>query len=287
MPWTNYHSHTNFSDGSDNPSEYIEEALKQGIHTYGFSCHAPVPFETDWCMKKENLERYFAEIGKLKEVYGSSIQILMGLEVDYVPGLVSPSDTLFRNSPLDYIIGSIHFVHSFRDGTPWGIDGSAELFRQGLEHIWNWDSKKAVMQYYKLLKEMVIHSNPKIIGHFDKIRMHNEGNRYFSEEEKWYKEEVFQALEVMHAAGCLMEVNTRGIYRGYTKEPYPSLWILKEAGKMGIPIVLNSDAHKPQESMAMFPETSVMLKEVGIKELYNWIKGKWQPTRFNESGIII
>jgi len=287
MSWTNYHSHTNFSDGSANPSVYIEEALRQGIHSYGFSCHAPVPFDTDCCMKEENLQSYFTELGKLKQAYGSSIRILIGLEVDYVPALVSPSDSIFRNRSLDYIIGSIHFVNCFNDGTPWGIDNSAEIFRQGMEYIWNWDSKKAVMQYYNLIREMIILSKPKIIGHFDKIRMHNEGNKYFSEEAKWYKDEVFKTLEVMHDEGCFIEVNTRGMYLGYTSQPYPSLWILKEAGRMGIPIVLNSDAHKPQEITGMFSETSVMLDKVGIKELYNWIEEQWQPTKFNENGIVI
>jgi histidinol-phosphatase (PHP family) len=287
MPWTNYHSHTNFSDGSDNPPAYIEEAIRQGLQTYGFSCHAPVPFKTNWCMKKARLEAYFEAINKLKKAYGSSINILMGLEVDYVPGLVSPSDTLFRNSQLDYIIGSIHFVDSFQDGTPWGIDGPLELFRQGLENIWKGDIKKAVRLYYKLLRDMITYSKPDIIGHFDKIRMHNEGNKYFSEAEKWYREEVFQSLEVMRAADCLVEVNTRGIYRGYTKEPYPSLWILKQAEKMGVPIVLNSDAHKPNEIIGMFPETAMMLAEVGFKQLHNRINGSWQPVPFNENGIII
>jgi histidinol-phosphatase (PHP family) len=287
MPWSNYHSHTNFSDGSDNPPAYIEEALRQGLFVYGFSCHAPVPFETDWCMKREKLDSYFGEIKKLKEKYAPLIKVLIGLEVDYIPGMVSPSDQLFRNSPLDYVIGSVHFVDFFPDGTPWGIDMSADVFKKGLEQIWKADIKKAVRLYYKLVRELINHSNPDIIGHFDKIRMFNEGSLYFSEDEKWYREEIYKSMEVIRAAGCLMEVNTRGIYRGYTKEPYPSLWILKEAAKMGIPIILSSDAHKPHEITGKFSETSVILKEAGYNELYNWIDDSWQPVPYNENGITL
>jgi histidinol-phosphatase (PHP family) len=285
MSWTNYHSHTNYSDGSDNPARYIDEAIKQGMHSYGFSCHAPVPFETDWCMKREKLENYFEEIAELKETHSLSINILTSLEIDYVPGLVSPMDELFTNSLLDYRIGSIHFVDSFPDGTPWGIDGPAEIFEQGMRQIWNGNGKSAVHRYYRLLREMMSLSKPDIIAHFDKIRMQNEGYQYFSEEENWYRQEVLQSLEVMHDAGSIMEVNTRGMYRGNKKEPYPSLWILKEAFKMEIPVVLSSDAHRPAEIIALFAETSNMLKEAGYVELYNLINGVWQPLPFNERGF--
>jgi len=287
MPWTNYHSHTIFSDGSDKPALYLKEALRQGVHTYGFSCHAPVPFETDWCMKRERLEDYYEEIKILKEKYYSNINILISLEVDFVPGLVSPNDDIFRNSALDYIIGSVHFVDAFQDGTPWGIDISCEVFEDGLERIWKGDIQKATRRYYELVREMIVQSNPTIIGHFDKIRMHNRANKYYSENEGWYKDEIFKTLEVIRAAKSLMEVNTRGMYKGYTNEPYPSLWILSEAKKMAIPIVLNSDAHKPVEITARFPETAIMLSKAGYKELFNWIDKNWQSFPFNESGIII
>jgi histidinol-phosphatase (PHP family) len=287
MPWSNYHSHTNFSDGSNNPDEYIKEAIRQAVHVYGFSCHAPVPFETDWCMKIEKLEDYYAEIKKLKSKYASQISILLGLEVDYVPKLVGPKDVFFKNGSLNYLIGSVHFVDSFQDGTPWGIDASKEVFIKGLEQIWKNDIKKAIHRYYQLIRDMIKRSTPDIIGHFDKIRMHNEGNKYFSEDESWYKDEVFKSLEVIRASKCLVEVNTRGIYKGYTKEPYPSLWILNEAKRMGIPIVLNSDAHRPVEITGMFAETAKMLAKEGYTELYNWMNGSWRPFPFNESGIII
>jgi histidinol-phosphatase (PHP family) len=287
MPWTNYHSHSNFSDGSDHPSKYIEEAIRQGLLIYGFSCHAPVPFETRWSMKKENLEKYFAEINLLKEASNLYINILASLEIDYIPGLINPADEFFGKYPLDYKIGSVHFVDAFDDGIPWGIDGPPELFRAGFEKIWKGDSKKAVQRYYHLLREMIEVGQPDIIGHIDKIRMHNEGNQYFSEEEKWYRQEVIQSLEVIRGTRCLLEVNTRGMYRGNKKEPYPSLWVIREAAKMKLPIVLNSDAHKPHEITSSFADTSAMLKECGYDAMHNLIDGKWLPLPFNEYGFIL
>jgi histidinol-phosphatase (PHP family) len=286
MAWSNYHSHTNFSDGSDAPAVYIEEAIRQGMHSYGFSCHAPVLFENSWSMKREKMDQYFEEIKKLKIAYNSSIKIHPSLEIDYIPGIASPASELFTNYPLDYKIGSIHFVDAFDDGYPWGIDGSAKLFAEGIEKIWNKDAKKAVQKYYQLLREMISLAKPDIIGHFDKIRMHNEENLYFSEEDSWYRREVFESLELLGDSKCMVEVNTRGMYRGNKKEPYPSLWILKEMAKMNIPIVLNSDAHKPDEITGHFPKASVMLIECGYTKLHNLINGFWEPISFNSNGLI-
>jgi len=287
MPWTNYHSHTNFSDGSDPPSEYIEEAIRQGMHTYGFSCHAPVPFKNSWSMQAENMQQYFLEINRLKDAYSSTIKIHASLEIDYIPGITGPADPLFTKYPLDYKIGSVHFVGCFEDGYPWGIDGSEALFEEGMQKIWRGDARKAVQTYFQILSEMISTAKPDIIAHFDKIRMHNEGNLYFSEEDNWYRLEVLDSLELIRSSKCLLEVNTRGMYRGNKKEPYPSLWILKEAAKMKIPIVMNSDAHKPHESTGHFTETSALLIECGYRKLHNLISGSWEPISFNSNGIFL
>jgi histidinol-phosphatase (PHP family) len=61
MTWNNYHSHTNFCDGTDTPETYVKAAIAQGMKVYGFSSHAPIPFyECKWAMNLENLEEYIS-----------------------------------------------------------------------------------------------------------------------------------------------------------------------------------------------------------------------------------
>ena len=62
MSWTNYHSHCNFCDGSDEAKVYPEAAAEQGMLAYGFSSHVPMPFFCAWSMKAEKLADYIAEI---------------------------------------------------------------------------------------------------------------------------------------------------------------------------------------------------------------------------------
>lgn len=46
------HLHTPYSDGINYSHEYIEEAIRLGLKSIGFSDHAPVPLKYDWAMKK-------------------------------------------------------------------------------------------------------------------------------------------------------------------------------------------------------------------------------------------
>ena len=62
----NLHTHTRFSDGSDEPLKYVEEAIRQGFHTLGFSDHAPVPFANTFAIREDELGAYFEAITKLK-----------------------------------------------------------------------------------------------------------------------------------------------------------------------------------------------------------------------------
>src|SRR6476469_9087346 len=133
MSWTNYHSHCLYCDGTDQPERYLEHAVGEKLLAYGFSSHAPVPFDCSWCIKLSELRAYTNEIKALQHRWRDNIQVYVGLEVDYIPGKMGPNSDFIRELGLDYTIGSVHFVDAFSDGTPWEIDGSHPVFLRGLE----------------------------------------------------------------------------------------------------------------------------------------------------------
>lgn len=47
---------------------------------------------------------------------------------------------------------------------------------KGFEAIYKGDIKACVKRYYALVREMVENYTPTILGHFDKIWMHNSGD---------------------------------------------------------------------------------------------------------------
>ncbi|MEP6735077.1 MAG: histidinol-phosphatase [Chryseolinea sp.] len=275
--------HSNYCDGKGELKEYVHQALKNKMISIGFSSHAPVPFQSVWCMKRELLDRYLREIDTLDNTT-TGIEIYKGLEVDFVPGLIGPTDFAQK---LDYTIGSIHFVDAFDDGKPWEIDGTHSVFLEGLDKIFSGDIKKAIARYYDLTREMIATSRPTILGHMDKIKFQNIDNKFFLEKDQWYQEEIDHTLDVVMKSGVIVEVNTRGLYQGKSSTPYPSPWILEQIHKKQIPIMLNSDTHHPKDMINLFPEMAVLLHEIGFKTLNVLYQGQWQPYSFNSNGIII
>ena len=112
MQLSNYHSHCTFCDGRSTPEDFIKFAVAHGFRAYGFSSHSPLPFETFWNMSKDDMPEYLTEIERLKKKYSDRLEIYVGLEIDFLDESYNASIPYFRNLPLDYRIGSIHFLHS-------------------------------------------------------------------------------------------------------------------------------------------------------------------------------
>ena len=97
--------------------------------------------------------------------------------------------------------------------------------------------------------------------------MHNK-NRYFSEEEGWYKDLVWKTLKyISKETDCIIEVNTRGLYKKRADTFFPSPEILEQVYHLNIPITLSSDAHVPDELDGYYFEAIDLLKDIGFKEL--------------------
>jgi histidinol-phosphatase (PHP family) len=264
----NLHTHSYFCDGKEEPEAYVKHAIELGFHTLGFSSHAPVPFENNFSLKEEKMDEYFSTIRALDEKYKDRINILLSMEIDYIPGITRAFTEFSKAGNLDYTIGGVHLVRNKEIEKLWFIDGSKkETYDDGLQILFNGNPRKGVEAYYGQIAEMVATQKPDIIAHLDKIKMHNK-NRYFSEEEGWYKDLVWKTLKyIADESDCIIEVNTRGLYKKRSDTFFPSPAILEQIHHLKIPITLSSDAHQPHELNAYYEEALKLLKEIGFKEL--------------------
>jgi histidinol-phosphatase (PHP family) len=276
MNYFNLHTHSIFCDGSGNPEEYVLSALEKGFHTLGFSSHSPVPFKNNFAIKnEEELLRYCQNIRELQEIYKDRISIYLALEMDYIEGVTGDFSEYKELCGLDYTIGSVHLVRNGNDENLWFIDGpKVETYDNGLRDVFGGDVKHAVTTYYDHVTKMVLTQKPDILGHFDKIKMHN-NDRYFREDEPWYRDLVMDLLETIVKTGVIPEVNTRGIYKKRSNDLYPGAWVLKEMKKKNIPITLSADAHHPSEIDGYYSEAVEILKEIGYSELVCYRDGDW------------
>ncbi|MGJ3235846.1 histidinol-phosphatase [Marivirga sp.] len=277
MKHSTYHSHNHYCDGKYEPEEYLKAAIDLGLTGFGFSSHVPLPFRNKWSMKEADLAKYLQEIRNLKAQYKNRIEVYVGLEVDYVPDMVGPSDPKIKQLGLDYSIGSVHYVDQLEDGTHWEIDGTRTDFLKGFKEIFQGDGKNVIHRYLALTREMVDSQETQIVGHLDKIKIHNKAESpLFSDEDKWYQDKVEETLSIIKERGAIVEVNTRGMYKKLTNEPYPGKMILKRIKQRNIPIMLNSDSHHPREITGSYPEAIELLRELGFKELMALKNNEWQ-----------
>jgi histidinol-phosphatase (PHP family) len=279
MPhWSNYHSHTSYSDGKGMPIDYVLQAIDLGMKSIGISEHAPVPFYSFWNMPAANIEAYFTDINLLKVKYANEIEIYCGLEIDYIQQEFENIKKTAQPEKLDYTIGSIHFLGKKKNGEYWNTDGAEEEFEIGAREVFGNDGHNMVKGYFAAINEMIEALKPTIIGHIDKFRMHNYNNKFFEESSDYYHRYLTQTLELAKENDCIIEFNTRGLYKHPNKMPYPSLWALRKIKDMGIMITINSDSHSANEIINEFTIASELLKEVGIYNQWQLQKGIWVET---------
>ncbi|MEW5815563.1 MAG: histidinol-phosphatase [Spirochaetota bacterium] len=271
----NYHTHTSFCDGSAEPEIFVQEAIKRGFKALGFSGHAPLPYKTSWTMNLPVLSSYCETIAILREKYRDKIQIYLGLEVDYIPGIMGPSIDQYKQCGLDYIIGSVHHIQDHTNEYIPTIDGTYEEFLRIITNLFKGNMKALVQHYYKLVREMLTQYFPDILGHFDLVKCRNDGEYAFSEEEPWYRAEILKTLDVMVSGKTIMEINTGGYARKKVDAFYPSEWILAECLKRNIPVTISSDAHTPEHIDALFQESVDTLRRIGFKELSLLLNNTW------------
>lgn len=273
----NLHTHSKYCDGTGEPEEYVRVALDKGFHSLGFSSHAPVPFKNNFAIEDDQkLLEYCTTIRNLQEKYREQISILLAMEIDYIEGITRDFTEFRQICRLDYTIGSVHLVKNGDDERLWFIDGpKVESYDEGLKNIFGGNIRLAVTKYYDQVNRMILTQKPDIIGHFDKIKMHNQ-DRYFREDESWYRSLVMDLLETIGNSGSIIEVNTRGIYKKRCDDLYPGQWILKEIRKRGLPVTLSSDAHRPEEIDGYYAEASEILRNIGFKNLVYYGENGWK-----------
>ena len=282
----NLHTHSVYSDGKSQPREIVEEAIRQGLTTLGFSEHSPLPFDNTFSVKSADMPRYVAEIDQLKAEFKDKIDIYCALEADYLTGISEPFGVTKEKYHLDYLIGGVHLVvdpalrpfDRLRAQGPlaeqiWFIDGPKwEVYDEGLQKFFNGDIRSAVRRFFDQSNEMIENEQFDIIAHFDKIKMHNR-DRYFHEDEPWYRALAFETLDLIREKGLVMEVNVRGLYKKRYNGFYPSPWLMEEACKMGVPAIISADAHHFSEITLEFEAAEEALKRAGYRSVVNFKDG--------------
>ena len=239
---TNYHTHTVWCDGKDDPETVILSALAKGFDEIGFSSHATYPDDSACTVPAAKLADYFADVRTLAAKYSDRIRVLCGVEADYIPGSTDPSRMRYAEFGPDYIIGSVHYVIA-PDGMRVPVDHSPALLQEGISAHFRGDVEGYVRAYFAQERVMVKMFDFDVVGHPDLVRKFNVKFPYFDENAEWYREELELTADAIAASGKCVEVNTGAISRGWMDDVYPSAPFRALLRERRVKFILSSDSH--------------------------------------------
>lgn len=252
---SNFHTHSTFCDGNNTPEEIVNAAIEKGFDTIGFSGHGYTAFDLRYCMK--DTDGYIAEITRLKEKYSGNIKIFLGVEED----AFHPVD----RSKFDYIIGSSHYFCIDNEYLP--IDSSYDYFKKCL-NAFNYDVIRLAKTYYTSFCSYIKERKPDIIGHFDLITKFDEIDDSLFLKNDAYNQIAEKYIAEASESGCVFEINTGAISRGYRTSPYPNENLLHVLKKKEARILLSADSHSVDTLDFAFEETKKHLYDIGFRHAY-------------------
>ena len=244
------HNHTYLCNhAEDSPEKYVEHAIKIGLSGIVFTDHCPLPsnFNQGYRMAPDQLDMYTNFVLHLKQQYSSSIKVLLGMESEFYPGYTDYFKDLHEKADFDYVFCSIH-----------------SFYIEYIEnHLKDKNFTMAIDTYFGHIAEAAESGLYDAIGHIDIIK-----NDY---PDKWNfkiaQNTIKNCLDRIAKTGVAIELNTSGMYKTIP-EYMPSEDFLNEICKRDIPITLGSDSHSPERVGDLFDESLLLLKEIGVNQVY-------------------
>lgn len=245
----NFHTHCTFCDGKNTAEEMVLAAIDAGLETLGFSSHSYTFFDESYCIKKNEQDKYIAEIHRLKEKYNDKIEILCGIEQDYY----SEEST----DKFDYSIGSVHYLKFDDEYVP--VDEGSDKHIYAINKFLNGDTLAFAELYFETVADVVNKTNCDIIGHFDLISKFREKQPIFDETSPRYINAWKKALDKLIPTGVPFEINTGAISRGVRTTPYPTPEMIDYIKSKGGKLIMSSDTHSKDSVTCCFDKYEHLL----------------------------
>jgi histidinol-phosphatase (PHP family) len=240
--------------------DYVEAAIAAGLGEIGLSDHSPIYHLGDdphplpgTAMSQRELPTYVEEMAQVRERYAGRITVRLGVESDYIMGWDDHYRQLWESYPLDYVIGSVHWLDRWSIFEPSVPYGSTQ--------------QQTYDDYLRTTQAAARSGAFDIIGHLDCLKTHGHIPDMAITP---LLEETVRALAESNVA---IELNTSG-WRKPIKECYPRPELLACCHHYGVPVTLCSDAHAPGQVAYKFPEAVELLKEIGYREVATFAQRK-------------
>ena len=227
------------------PAEYAAVAESRGLKGIIITCHGPLPdgLGIDHRMAPEEFDRYVELVAAAREEFAGRVDVRLGLESDYFPGIEAWAEKLHARAPLHHVLGSVHMqVGHYR----------AKYFTG--------DPFTYQKLYFQHLAESAETGLFDTLAHPDLVKNDSPGNWEFSRIEP----DIVRALDRIARTGVAMELNTSGLLKS-VPEMNPGPRMLGMIRERGIPVVLGADAHRPSRVADRYEDALRMLEALGFR----------------------
>jgi histidinol-phosphatase (PHP family) len=187
----------------------------------------------------------------LTDAQRRGLPLLVGLEVDHLPGANEAIAEVLAAYPFDVLLGSVHRLGS------WLFDAydspvfAAEWEQRAVDEVW--------AAYVDAVADLARSGLVDVIAHVDVIKV--AGHR--PADVAGFEDRLCAAIA---PAGVAVEVSSAG-WRKPVNEPYPAPRLLQSLHDTGLPLTTASDAHRADEIGYRFDELYAELARLGIGAL--------------------
>lgn len=243
---SNLHTHTyRCKHAEGDVADYCRYAVKNGLNILGISDHVPLP-DDRWLnvrMPFSDLDAYLDSIDRAVIEF-PELRILKAAECEYAPEYVNYyKELLSEKYNCDYLISAVHFFpHNGEWASPFSDMGNAEVFPS----------------FAKYFIESMSSGLFAFMAHPDS---------FAASCLSWNAEVAAMSRDILQAAAELkmpLEINGYGLRKEMVagehgqRRPYPLREFWQLASDYDIQVVINSDAHRPQDVAANLDDAAAI-----------------------------
>jgi histidinol-phosphatase (PHP family) len=259
----NFHTHTfRCKHATGDVEDYCRAAVGMGMETLGFSDHCALPDDRWPCvrMAMSELDGYVAAVGDAKRDY-PGLRVLLGMECEYLAEHHAwYQDELYGAREFDYLVGGPHYF--LEDGEWTGTYGGTR-------------SRASLLAYAGYVVSMIESGLFDFIAHPDLF-----GNCY----RDWDESTVECSRRILEAAVANdvgLEINALGLRKiaaqpgnPFPMYPWRPFWEL--AGEYDVAVIVNSDAHRPEDLQARAGDAHQIAADLELRLMAPDEIGTWR-----------
>lgn len=250
-----YHAHLERGPYTlDYLKRFLAMGEERGVEEICFTEHGHLFHESwqllnnDWpkTLERRNMSDYVSLVDKAKQ---AGLTVKLGLEMDYIPETEGQIRSYLSKLPLDFVLGSVHWIGTFGFDNPEWIGQWSEL-----------DVNEVYRSYFALVRQAINSRCFDSLAHPDVVKIF--GHRPTFD----LTEEYVKTAQCLKETGVCLEISTAG-WRKPVNELYPHEEFLRICLSAGVDLTLASDAHEPEHVGFEFKRLVPILSQLGVNKI--------------------